>query len=268
MRAVFTTALPSAALLGVSAVPSLSLSLFIPESVSDVENFTVTAIVNTGNGTLQLLNDPRSYANDYSPCQSFNLTHNLAGVYNYTNTGAGNFKLDVVSNLFQYINASGNLAMIEASTESKKVGLSGKLVSTLSQIAKAVTAANNVSYASSHLNEISSGTIRYSTWFGTDPSSITYDCSTCTEDAMVYMYADDSSRIYLCGSYWTAESTGTDSQAGTIVHRLSHFTVNGGTEDHVYSQGRAKSLAQSDPAQAIMNAHSHGYFAENTPALS
>ncbi|KAG8760527.1 hypothetical protein FRC11_000270 [Ceratobasidium sp. 423] len=352
MRAAFATALASAVLLGVSAAPTLSSSLVTPESVSDVENFTVTAIVkNTGNETLQLLNDPRSVLSParthtfnvasekgspqftgmfvkYSPeaavkehnadsfttlapGQSFNLTHNLAGVYNFTNTGAGNFKLDVVSNLFRYIDASGNLATIEASTESKKVGLSGKLVSTRglpriealslskrvsyvgcsssqqSQIANAATAANNyVSGASSYLEKISSGTTRYTTWFGaydanrhstvrshfsligTDASSVTYDCSSCNIDAMAYVYADDPSRVYFCGSYWTAPPTGTDSQAGTIVHELSHFTVNGGTEDHVYGQTRAKNLAQSNPAQAIMNADSHEYFAENTPALS
>jgi peptidyl-Lys metalloendopeptidase len=63
-------------------------------------------------------------------------------------------------------------------------------------------------------------------------------------------------------------STGTDSKAGTIVHEQSHFTVNGGTQDIVYGQSGAKSLAISNPAQAIMNADSHEYFAENTPAQS
>ena len=61
MRAAFATALVSTALLGVSATPGLSLSLSTPESVSDVDNFTVTAIVkNTGDETLQLLKDPRT----------------------------------------------------------------------------------------------------------------------------------------------------------------------------------------------------------------
>ena len=49
-------------------------------------------------------------------------------------------------------------------------------------------------------------------------------------------------------------STGTDSKAGTIVHEQSHFTVNGGTQDYVYGQSSAKSLASSDPSEAIFNA--------------
>jgi peptidyl-Lys metalloendopeptidase len=64
------------------------------------------------------------------------------------------------------------------------------------------------------------------------------------------------------------DSTGTDSKAGTIVHEQSHFTVNGGTKDYVYGQAAAKRLAISNPAQAIMNADNHEYFAENTPALA
>ncbi|CAE6451399.1 unnamed protein product [Rhizoctonia solani] len=352
MRATFTITLTAAAIFGVSASPGLSLSLITPESVTDVEGFTVTAIVkNTGTETLKLLKDPRGVLSaarthtfnvasergsphftgmfvKYSPeatvkknnaasfttlapGQTFEITHNLASIYNFTNTGAGNFKLDAVSNVFQYIDASDNLATIEASTESKKVGLAGKLVSTRglpkiearslskrisyagcsssrqTQIASAVTVANEyVSGASSYLNGVNSGTTRYTTWFGTyasdrastvrshfsligtDASITTYDCSTCAVDAMAYVYADDPSRIYLCGSFWGAATTGTDSQAGTIVHELSHFTVNGGTEDHVYGQTSAKNLAESNPAQAIMNADSHEYFAENTPALS
>ncbi|CAE6476542.1 unnamed protein product [Rhizoctonia solani] len=352
MRAVFATALASAALLGVSANPSLSLSLTTPESVTDVEDFTVTAIVkNTGTETLKLLKDPRSVLSSarthtfnvasekgsprftgmfikYSPeaavkknnaasfttlapGQSFEITHSLAGVYNFTDAGAGDFKLDTVSNVFQYVDASGNLAMLEASTESKKVGLTGNLVSTRglpkigarslskrvsyvgcnsdqqSQIARAATAANQyVSSATAYLDGISSGTTRYTTWFGaydsgrastvhshfsamgTDASSTTYDCSTCTVEAFAYVYADQPGRVYLCSAFWGAQTTGTDSQAGTIVHEQSHFTINGGTEDIVYGQTLAKNLAKSNPSQAIRNADSHEYFAENTPALS
>lgn len=57
-------------------------------------------------------------------------------------------------------------------------------------------------------------------------------------------------------------------QAGTLVHESSHFTANGGTDDHAYGQTACKSLALSSPANAVDNADSHEYFAENTPALS
>ncbi|CEL51596.1 peptidyl-Lys metalloendopeptidase [Rhizoctonia solani AG-1 IB] len=353
MRAAFTTALASAILLGVSAAPGLSLSLVAPESVSDVENLSVTAIVkNTGTETLKLLKDPRgvlssvkthtfNVANEkgspeftglfvkYSPeaaaktnnaanfailepGQTFEIVHSLAGVYNFTSTGAGEFKIDA-SNVFQYVDASGKLSTIEAASESKKFGISGSLVSTQglpkiqsrslskrvsyvgcssarqSQIASAVTAANNyVSGASTYLASVTSTASkpRYTTWFGTynanrlstvrshfsligtDASSTTYDCSTCTMSAYAYVYANQPGRVYLCSAFWNAPLTGTDSKAGTIVHEQSHFTVNGGTDDHVYGQTGAKNLARSNPAQAIMNADNHEYFAENTPAQS
>ncbi|CCO27676.1 deuterolysin M35 metalloprotease [Rhizoctonia solani AG-1 IB] len=351
MRATFATVLASAAVLGVSAAPSLSLSIVTPESVADVENLSVTAVVkNTGTETLKLLKDPRGvlssakthtfnvanekgspqftgmfvkYSPDYvvkknnaadftilAPGQTYELTHNLAGVYNFTSTGAGEFKIDA-SNVFQYVDASGKLGTVEASTQSNKVALTGNLVSTRglpkiesrslgkrvsyvgcsttrqSQIATAVTSANSyVSAATSYLNGISSGTTRYTTWFGayttsrastvrshfsaigTDASSTTYDCSTCTSSAYAYVYANQPGRVYLCSAFWNAPNTGTDSKAGTIVHEQSHFTVNGGTQDIVYGQSGARSLASSNPAQAIQNADSHEYFAENNPAQS
>jgi hypothetical protein len=72
----------------------------------------------------------------------------------------------------------------------------------------------------------------------------------------------DSSKKYYS---WLAR-IGTDSQGGTIIHELSHFTVNGGTEDYRYGPEKCLVLAQSDPLTAIMNADSHQYFAENNPA--
>ena len=57
-------------------------------------------------------------------------------------------------------------------------------------------------------------------------------------------------------------------QGGTLVHESSHFTQNGGTNDHAYGQTDCKSLAQSDPATAVDNADSHEYFAENNPPLA
>ena len=78
---------------------------------------------------------------------------------------------------------------------------------------------------------------------------------------------DQFGKIYLCGAFWNAPNTGTDSKAGTLIHESSHFTVNGGTSDWAYGQSDCKSLAISNPARAIDNADSHEYFAENRPAL-
>ena len=56
-------------------------------------------------------------------------------------------------------------------------------------------------------------------------------------------------------------------QGGTLVHESSHFTVNAGTNDHVYGQAGCKSLAKSNPTEAVDNADSHEYFSENDPVL-
>ena len=62
-----------------------------------------------------------------------------------------------------------------------------------------------------------------------------------------------------------SRSSGTDSRAGTLIHEMSHFNAVAGTDDHVYGQSSARSLAISNPADALDNADNHEYFAENTP---
>ncbi|CAF2435205.1 unnamed protein product [Rotaria sp. Silwood2] len=67
--------------------------------------------------------------------------------------------------------------------------------------------------------------------------------------------------------FWSAPMTGTDSKAGTLIHETSHFSVIVGTYDYAYGKMACTSLALSAPSQAIMNADSHEYFAENLPVL-
>ncbi|MEU4157795.1 M35 family metallo-endopeptidase [Actinoplanes sp. NPDC026670] len=127
-----------------------------------------------------------------------------------------------------------------------------------------------------------SGGGAYTTWFGTYSSSrfsrvtstyskitselttkaLTLDC-TSNEDYYAYVYPDQPYVIYLCNAFWTAPATGTDSKAGTLIHESSHFTVNGGTDDHAYGQTAAKQLAVSSPAKAVDNADNYEYFAES-----
>ncbi|MBK9603259.1 MAG: S-layer homology domain-containing protein [Anaerolineales bacterium] len=129
---------------------------------------------------------------------------------------------------------------------------------------------------------------RYVTWFGVYDSArynlvkthftnvqyavdtanpMTFDC-TCTDPGVyAYVYPDSPFNIYLCGAFWNAPTTGTDSKAGTLIHEVTHFTVVGGTDDYAYGQTAAKALAISNPAQAVMNADSHEYFSENNPPL-
>jgi len=100
--------------------------------------------------------------------------------------------------------------------------------------------------------------------FATKP--ITVDCG-CKKTYYAYVYPTQPYTIYVCKAFWSAPMSGTDSKGGTLVHEMSHFNVVAGTDDWVYGQSGAASLAVSNPSQAIDNADSHEYFGENTPAL-
>jgi len=156
---------------------------------------------------------------------------------------------------------------------------------TLQQAVAAATtyADNSVNY----FNTFRTATQRYVTWFGqptrqrfnqivaphyraiqdafvTKP--LTLDCSCTDSGVYAYVYPTQPYKIYLCGAFWAAPMTGTDSKAGTLIHEMSHFDVVAGTDDYVYGQSGARALAISNPNQAVLNADSHEYFAENTPA--
>jgi peptidyl-Lys metalloendopeptidase len=88
---------------------------------------------------------------------------------------------------------------------------------------------------------------------------------TCGSTAQIYasVQADSPYEIALGASFWSAPVLGTNSQAGTLVHEMSHFTAVAGTEDHVYGQIYSRMNARYVPAKAIHNADSYRFFAEN-----
>ena len=154
-----------------------------------------------------------------------------------------------------------------------------------------ITAMNSaISYAntsSAYLNSISSGTPRYTAWFGTFSSSrlntarnhfthiknafaspaLLFDCSCTRDDIYAGVIPTEPYKIYLCGAFWRAPNTGTNSRAGTLIHEMSHFTVVASTNDWAYGQSAAKNLAKSNASRALNNADNYEYFAENHPAL-
>ncbi|KAI0830740.1 peptidyl-Lys metalloendopeptidase [Trametes gibbosa] len=339
----------AASAVAVSAERGLSLKVSGPEAVDGVNNLKVTTtLINTGDETLKLLNDPRSPLNALpantfdittdsgaspsfvgvkvkyvpgkvaksanenaftvlAPGESVSVVHDLSAAYNFTLPGAGKYTVEPV-NLFHFVDPETNEAVpIRADTETHVAAVKGKLAvtrptptitkratysgcSTSQKSALASAAPAAQSYAAnaySYLSTHTAASPRYTTWFGAytssrhstvlshfsnlngnDYTSYTYDC-TCTEaDTYAFVYADDFAYVHLCGAFWSAPLTGTDSKAGTLIHESSHFTRNGGTDDVVYGQTAAKSLAKSSPAQAVVNADSHEYFAENNPSLS
>jgi peptidyl-Lys metalloendopeptidase len=132
-----------------------------------------------------------------------------------------------------------------------------------------------------------SGDPRFTTWFGAYTSAhystvqthynslknafsgqtFQLDCD-CASDNTLYafVYSNQPYHVHLCGAFFAAPATGTDSKAGTLVHETSHFTVVAGTSDYAYGQTACKSLAKKTPNKAINNADSHEYFAENNPS--
>jgi peptidyl-Lys metalloendopeptidase len=153
-----------------------------------------------------------------------------------------------------------------------------------SSILAGLSAARSMASNAKSYMQFSNPTARYNTWFGSYDSSrwstvtnnfsnidsalnnepLTFDCK-CSKSYFAYVYPTQPYKVYLCNAFWSAPTSGTDSKGGTIIHELSHFNIVAGTDDIVYGQAGAKSLAISNPAQAIQNADSHEYFAENTP---
>jgi peptidyl-Lys metalloendopeptidase len=161
-----------------------------------------------------------------------------------------------------------------------------------SQQTALATAVNDAAtYAQGALNYFANSRLagqRFTKWFGPGSRSswnyarghyvkildalvnkpVTLDCSCNQAGVYAYVYPALPYTIYVCSPvYFQAPATGTDSKAGTLIHEMSHFTVVAGTDDYAYGQTAAAALAINNPSQALNNADSHEYFAENTPAL-
>jgi peptidyl-Lys metalloendopeptidase len=99
---------------------------------------------------------------------------------------------------------------------------------------------------------------------------ITFNCSMadCSSGEFAHVFPTRPYEIFLCSSFWNADLTGTDSRGGTLIHEISHFNVVAGTDDIVYGQPKCRQLAMTNPLDAILNADSHEYIAENNPLLN
>lgn len=130
----------------------------------------------------------------------------------------------------------------------------------------------------------SSGNELYATWFGAFQASrfntvrtnysdmgsaaaddtFTYFCKPdrCSSPSTIAYTYKGSRKIYLCNAFWRlSPDSGFDTQAGTVVHEMSHAVTY--TDDIVYGTTRAKALAASRPNEAIRNADNYEYFTED-----
>jgi len=86
------------------------------------------------------------------------------------------------------------------------------------------------------------------------------------DDSYAHVYSGDPDlEIYLDKLFWTAPLIGRDSQAGTIIHEISHFKFIGGTKDHEYGLTDAKQLAIDNPNKALRNADNFEFYLEGGP---
>ena len=147
-------------------------------------------------------------------------------------------------------------------------------------------AKNYSTESTKYLASVPPNTQRYPEWFGASTPArralaydhfvkltdaftnkpLTLDCK-CRKPYYAYVYPTQPYKIYLCSVFWQAPLKGTDSKAGTLIHEMSHFTVVAGTDDWVYGQAAARTLAATEPDKALDNADNHEYFSENSPVL-
>jgi peptidyl-Lys metalloendopeptidase len=233
--------------------------------------------------------------NDYlnlKPGESFSRTIDLGQYYDLSASGVYqieyNYDVTALASNKIELSVEGRSAALVTIVPEAVTGTTSFNKCTSTQQSTLLTARSQAStYAAdalSYLNANKTG-LRYTTWFGVVTSSrystvtshfsaisnamdakpVTFDCGCKKKNVYAYVYSNQPYKIYLCGVFWTAPMTGTDSKGGTLIHEMSHFTVVAGTSDYVYGQSGAKSLAISNPDNAINNADNHEYFAENTP---
>jgi peptidyl-Lys metalloendopeptidase len=277
--------------------PVKVLKWFTP--VEDVEEslFKVTRDGAAVNYTGAIYKRLAPTGNDYlnlKPGESFTRTVDLGQYYDLAETGAYeveyNYETTALASNKVQISVEGRTIEPLAIVPDAVTGTTAYNKCTTTQQTSLVSARTQASTYSAdalgYLNSNKQGS-RYTTWFGVydatryntvkthfssisnamDTKPVTFDCSCKKKNVYAYVYSSQPYSIYLCGAFWAAPLTGTDSKGGTLIHEMSHFTVVAGTTDYVYGQAGAKSLAISNPSQAIMNADNHEYFAENTPTL-
>lgn len=229
---------------------------------------------------------------DLSTTGDYTITYDVASWNLLSEKGSTGNDVDKLSSNTLTLSIEGRASAVGSNTVALAAVTGGTTFNkcTTAQQSDLTTARSDAStYASSALSYLNANastqpTVRYSTWFGAtnasrystvtshfsaignamDTAAVKFDCG-CKKTYYAYVYPTQPYTIYLCKAFWTAPATGTDSKAGTLIHEMSHFNVVAGTDDWAYGQTNAKNLAISNPVNAVDNADSHEYFAENNP---
>lgn len=225
---------------------------------------------------------------DFSETGKYVVRYDATSVYLFSEKSAANLSSESLTSAEITLKVAGKAPKVRPTPTPPPAGSTAFNACTTAQQSILVSARTEAkTYASTawdYLLKMTAGTSRYTTWFGAyntsrldtvtmhfdslatawNTAGVTFDCK-CRQNYYAYVYPNKPYTIYLCRVFWQAPLTGTDSQAGTLIHEMSHFYTVASTQDYVYGQTGAMSLAISDPAKAVMNADNHEYFAENNP---
>jgi peptidyl-Lys metalloendopeptidase len=97
-----------------------------------------------------------------------------------------------------------------------------------------------------------------------ETQNVTFSCG-CGPDAGVGDVQVDPARpnhIEVCDGFWTRPLSGLNSRSGAVVGAVSRFGGVAGSEELSTNSTIAMKMAEDDPVQAIKNAQSYRYFAE------
>lgn len=92
--------------------------------------------------------------------------------------------------------------------------------------------------------------------------------SSCTANTYAYVFPNDASHtVYLCAVFWkvTQNNCVIDSQPGTLIHEMSHFSNVAATQDYTYGTTNCRNLARNNPGQAVNNADNYCYYTDSCP---
>lgn len=97
------------------------------------------------------------------------------------------------------------------------------------------------------------------------------ECARTPETTIAWVDAFDIKKtIHLCDLFWRKSESGINSQGGALLHEVSHFHDIAMTEDKL--DGRdprsCEALGRARPADAIDNAYSYQFFAEDMPLFA
>jgi peptidyl-Lys metalloendopeptidase len=115
------------------------------------------------------------------------------------------------------------------------------------------------SYRKARFNKVKSDYRKIKTEFENKVFTYNMTGGDCEDGDYAYTYKGTTT-IWLCSAFWSAPATGSDSQAGTMVHEHSHASAY--TDDIAYGVSGCKKLSKTNPGQATRNADSHEYYSK------